>query len=105
MIRARVEINKQLLGLEIIKLIKPLKLYLRVLEKFTTPFRTELKKRFYVSNDEKNNYREYEFCFCLKQNSNSVKKGRLQRYQELQAYKPPVTQLKIFTRLLLTRTE
>ena len=45
MARARVEINKMLMRLKKVQKQKLLKLDLRVLEKFASPFRLELKKQ------------------------------------------------------------
>ena len=52
MARARVEINKQLMGLQKIPKQTPLKSDLRVLEKSVTPFRIELKNRFDALKDK-----------------------------------------------------
>ena len=46
MVRARVEIDKELLRLKTIQKQKPHRLHRRVLEELATPFRTELKNRF-----------------------------------------------------------
>ena len=52
MVRARVEINKELMRLNKIQKQKPLRLNLRVLEKLATPFRIELKNRFGTLKDD-----------------------------------------------------
>ena len=52
MVRARAEMDKKLMRLKKIQIQKPLRLDLRVLEKWSIPFGTELKNRFDILKDE-----------------------------------------------------
>ena len=60
MVRARVEIDKKLMGLKRNQKQKPYRLDLRVLEKLATPFRIKLKKQIWHPERRRTIYRENE---------------------------------------------